>query len=166
MEICQKLRHNTRISHNELRISQKFAIFVVMIDKIKDNPRLKKFVIGLFASQTPASAAWVRWFVNPFVHKRAGVRLIRRHARLDVFRGGGSVGRDALIEDYGRQQRRRRRPDRRRGRIRHRVVVIGPVRMGAAPDWDSTSSYRASTTATPTARAPSSNEQKLVRKRW
>lgn len=46
-----------------------------MIDKIKNNPRLKKFVIGLISPHKhPRPRLWVRWLVNPFVHKRAGVR--------------------------------------------------------------------------------------------
>ena len=73
-----------------------------MIDKIKDNPRLKKFVIGLISPHKhPRPRLWVRWFVNPFVHKKGRGALIRRHARLDVFPWRRfEVGRDALIEDY------------------------------------------------------------------
>ena len=73
-----------------------------MIDKIKDNPPLKKFVIGLISPHKhPRPRLWVRWFVNPFVHKKGRGALIRRHARLDVFPWRRfEVGRDALIEDY------------------------------------------------------------------
>ena len=73
-----------------------------MIDKIKNNPRLKKFVIGLISPHKhPRPRLWVRWLVNPFVHKKGRGALIRRHARLDVFPWRRfEVGRDALIEDY------------------------------------------------------------------
>ena len=73
-----------------------------MIDKIKNNPRLKKFVIGLISPHKhPRPPLWVRWLVNPFVHKKGRGALIRRHARLDVFPWRRfEVGRDALIEDY------------------------------------------------------------------
>ena len=83
-----------------------------MIEKIRNNPRLKQFVIGLISPHRhPRPRLWVRWFVNPFVHKKGRGALIRRHARLDVFPWRRfEVGRDALIEDY--------------------AVIIGPVRLG------------------------------------
>ena len=89
-----------------------------MIDKIKNNPRLKKFVIGLISPHKhPRPRLWVRWLVNPFVHKKGRGALIRRHARLDVFPWRRfEVGRDALIGDAAR--------------IGIGSVVIGPVRMG------------------------------------
>ena len=102
-----------------------------MIDKIKDNPRLKKFVIGLISPHKhPRPRLWVRWFVNPFVHKKGRGALIRRHARLDVFPWRRfEVGRDALIEDYAVVNNGA-------GDVligdaaRIGSVVIGPVRMG------------------------------------
>ena len=73
-----------------------------MIEKIRNNPRLKQFVIGLISPHRhPRPRLWVRWFVNPFVHKKGRGALIRRHARLDVFPWRRfEVGRDALIEDH------------------------------------------------------------------
>ena len=42
-----------------------------MIEKIRNNPRLKQFVIGLISPHRhPRPRLWVRWFVNPFVHKK------------------------------------------------------------------------------------------------
>ena len=90
-----------------------------MIEKIRNNPRLKQFVIGLISPHKhPRPRLWVRWFVNPFVH--------------DVFPWRRfEVGRDALIEDYavvnngagdvviGDQ-----------ARIGIGSVIIGPVRLG------------------------------------
>ena len=104
-----------------------------MIEKIRNNPRLKQFVIGLISPHRhPRPRLWVRWFVNPFVHKKGRGALIRRHARLDVFPWRRfEVGRDALIEDYavvnngagdvviGDQ-----------ARIGIGSVIIGPVRLG------------------------------------
>ena len=104
-----------------------------MIEKIRNNPRLKQFVIGLISPHKhPRPRLWVRWFVNPFVHKKGRGALIRRHARLDVFPWRRfEVGRDALIEDYavvnngagdvviGDQ-----------ARIGIGSVIIGPVRLG------------------------------------
>ena len=104
-----------------------------MIEKIRNNPRLKQFVIGLISPHRhPRPRLWVRWFVNPFVHKKGRGALIRRHARLDLFPWRRfEVGRDALIEDYavvnngagdvviGDQ-----------ARIGIGSVIIGPVRLG------------------------------------
>ena len=60
-----------------------------MIEKIRNNPRLKQFVIGLISPHKhPRPRLWVRWF--PFVHKKAAVRL-SRHARLDVSLGGAGA---------------------------------------------------------------------------
>ena len=98
-----------------------------MIDKIKNNPRLKKFVIGLISPHKhPRPRLWVRWLVNPFVHKKGRGALIRRHARLDVFPWRRfEVGRDALIEDYAVVNNGA-------GDVLIGIgsVVIGPVRMG------------------------------------
>ena len=124
-----------------------------MIEKIRNNPRLKQFVIGLISPHRhPRPRLWVRWFVNPFVHKKGRGALIRRHARLDVFPWRRfEVGRDALIEDYavvnngagdvviGDQ-----------ARIGIGSVIIGPVRLATGPDWASMSSSRGSTTVMPT----------------
>ena len=104
-----------------------------MIDKIKDNPRLKKFVIGLISPHKhPRPRLWVRWSVNPFVHKKGRGALIRRHARLDVFPWRRfEVGRDALIEDYAVVNNGA--GDVLIGdaaRIGSVSVVFGPVRMG------------------------------------
>lgn len=74
-----------------------------MIDKIKGNPALKRFIIGLITShKNPRPRLWVKWFVNPFVHKRGrGAIIRRRRSRIDVFPWHRfEVGRDALIEDF------------------------------------------------------------------
>lgn len=104
-----------------------------MIARIKNNPALKQFVIGLISPRKhPRPRLWVRWLVNPFVHKKGRGAVIRRRARLDVFPWRRfEVGRDALIEDFavinngagdvviGDQ-----------ARIGIGSVVIGPVSMG------------------------------------
>ena len=75
-----------------------------MIDKIKGNPALKRFIIGLITShKNPRPRLWVKWFVNPFVHKRGrGAIIRRRRSRIDVFPWRRfEVGRDALIEVEG-----------------------------------------------------------------
>lgn len=74
-----------------------------MLDKCRNNPRLKHFLIGLITShKNPKPRLWVRWFVNPFFHKRGKGAVIRsRRSRIDVFPWRRfEVGRDALIEDF------------------------------------------------------------------
>ena len=128
-----------------------------MIEKIRNNPRLKQFVIGLISPHKhPRPRLWVRWFVNPFVHKKGRGALIRRHARLDVFPWRRfEVGRDALIEDYavvnngagdvviGDQ-----------ARIGIGSVIIGPVRLGDRAGLPIRWSWRASRSANAARSAP------------
>ena len=126
-----------------------------MIDKIKGNPALKRFIIGLITShKNPRPRLWVKWFVNPFVHKRGrGAIIRRRRSRIDVFPWRRfEVGRDALIEDFTTVNNGAGDVLIGDGaRIGIGSVVIGPVRLGDRVDWASTSSSRASTTdiATP-----------------
>ena len=66
-----------------------------MIEKIRNNPRLKQFVIGLISPHKhPRPRLWVRWFVNPFVHKKAAVRLSAA-TRGSTFSPGGASKWDA-----------------------------------------------------------------------
>lgn len=105
-----------------------------MLEKIKSDPRLKHLVIGLISSHKhPRPRLWVRWFVNPFVHKRGkGAVIRRRRSRIDVFPWKRfEVGAGTLIEDFttinngagdvliGDN-----------ARIGIGSVVIGPVRLG------------------------------------
>lgn len=104
-----------------------------MIAGIKNNPRLKKFVIGLISPHKhPRPRLWVRWFVNPFIHKKGRGTLIRHCARLDVFPWRRfETGRDTLIEDFAVVNNGA--GDVLFGeavRIGIGSVVIGPVRFG------------------------------------
>ncbi|MEG1885290.1 MAG: acyltransferase [Alistipes sp.] len=73
-----------------------------MIEQIKQNPRLKKFVIGLISPDNhPRPRWWVRWFVTPFIHTRGRGSLICRHARVDIFPWNKFVlGAKAIVEDF------------------------------------------------------------------
>ena len=106
-----------------------------MIDKIKGNPALKRFIIGLITShKNPRPRLWVKWFVNPFVHKRGrGAIIRRRRSRIDVFPWRRfEVGRDALIEDFTTVNNGAGDVLIGDGaRIGIGSVVIGPVRLGA-----------------------------------
>ena len=64
-----------------------------MIDRIKNNPRLKQFVIGLISPHKhPRPRLWVRWFVNPFVHKKGRLSAATRGS---TFSPGGASKWDA-----------------------------------------------------------------------
>lgn len=104
-----------------------------MIERIKNNPKLKKFVIGLISpAKHPRPRLWVRLFVNPFVHKRGRGSVIRRRARMDVFPWRRfEVGRDALVEDFAVINNGAGDVVLGDGvRIGIGSVVIGPVSMG------------------------------------
>ncbi|SKA17092.1 acyltransferase [Sediminibacterium ginsengisoli] len=69
---------------------------------IKGNPRLKRFVHRLLV---PAGEArprlWVKWFVNPFMHKRGRGSRIRWRTRLDVLPFNRfELGQGSTIEDF------------------------------------------------------------------
>lgn len=105
-----------------------------MIDKIKGSPALKRFIIGLITShKNPRPRLWVKWFVNPFAHKRGrGAIIRRRRSRIDVFPWRRfEVGRDALIEDFTTVNNGAGDVLIGDGaRIGIGSVVIGPVRLG------------------------------------
>lgn len=71
-------------------------------EKIKSDPRLKKFILWtLTPSRNPRPRLWVRWFVNPFLHKRGKGSLIRGRSRIDVFPYNRFiVGKNATIESF------------------------------------------------------------------
>jgi acetyltransferase-like isoleucine patch superfamily enzyme len=73
-----------------------------IIEAVKTNPRLKKLALWLLMPRNQARPrAWVKWFVNPFVHERGKRALIRRRVRLDVMPFNRfSLGRDSTIEDF------------------------------------------------------------------
>jgi len=57
-----------------------------VVSKIKSNPKLKQLVHwSITPDRNPRPRLWIRWFVNPFFHKRGRGSVIRRNARLDVF---------------------------------------------------------------------------------
>jgi acetyltransferase-like isoleucine patch superfamily enzyme len=71
-------------------------------EKIKSDPRLKKFILWtLTPDRNPRPRLWVRWFLNPFFHKKGKGALIRGRNRLDVFPYNKFVVGDyATIEDF------------------------------------------------------------------
>ncbi len=76
--------------------------YMSLKERIKSDPGLKKLVHYLLIPKNEARPrTWVRWFINPFVHKKGKCAIIRRRTRLDVlpfndfYLGDGSV-----IEDF------------------------------------------------------------------
>jgi len=72
------------------------------IEKIKGNPKLKQFVLNLLMPRNQARPRlWVKWFVNPLVHKKGKGAKICRHTRIDVVPFNNFVlGTKSTIEDY------------------------------------------------------------------
>ncbi|WP_106530718.1 acyltransferase [Chitinophaga niastensis] len=71
-------------------------------DKIKQSPRLKQLVLYMLMPRNQARPrTWVRWLVNPFLHKKGKGALIRRRTRMDVLPFNSfSLGRYSTIEDF------------------------------------------------------------------
>ena len=73
-----------------------------LVSKIKSNTTLKKLVLwSLMPKNQARPRLWVRWFVNPFIHKKGKRSLIRRRSRVDVMPFNQFVlGDDSTIEDF------------------------------------------------------------------
>ena len=71
--------------------------------KIKQNEFLKKIVFySITSPKNPKPRCWVKWFVNPWIHKKGkGAIIRRRRSRIDVFPWNQfTVGKNSLIEDF------------------------------------------------------------------
>lgn len=104
-----------------------------MIEKIKQSPKLKAFVIRLISPKKhPRPRWWVRWFVNPFFHHKGSGSKIRRHARADLFPWHKfELGKNALIEDFAVINNGAGDVIIGEGaRIGIGSVIIGPIRIG------------------------------------
>lgn len=73
-----------------------------IVEKIKSSPALKQLALRLMIpSNEHRPRLWVRWFVNPFVHKRGKSSLIRSRTRMDVFPYNQfRLGIKSVIEDF------------------------------------------------------------------
>lgn len=70
---------------------------------IKQNDKIKHFVLFLISSaKNPKPRLWIKWFVNPFFHKKGKGTIIRkRRSRIDVFPWNKfNIGKDSIIEDF------------------------------------------------------------------
>lgn len=73
-----------------------------LAEKVKGNPRLKKIVHRMLVRQREARPrTWVKWFVNPFMHKRGSGSIIRWRTRTDVLPFNPfELGERSIIEDF------------------------------------------------------------------
>ena len=73
-----------------------------LIDKIKQNPRLKKLAHRLLIpANDHRPRLWVRWFLNPFKHKKGKGSTVRYSSRMDVFPFNDfRLGEKSVIEDF------------------------------------------------------------------
>lgn len=70
--------------------------------KIKSNEGIKKLAHwSILIPNQSRPRTWIKWFVNPFVHKRGKKSCIRRNTRLDVAPWNKfSLGTESTIEDF------------------------------------------------------------------
>ncbi len=71
-------------------------------EKLKSDPRLKEFILWtLTPNRNPRPRLWVRWFLNPFFHKKGSGSLIRCRSRIDVFPYNKfQVGKNSTVESF------------------------------------------------------------------
>lgn len=71
--------------------------------RIKQNKKIKQVVLFLISSsKNPKPRLWIKWFVNPFFHKKGKGAIIRkRRSRIDVFPWNQFIiGKNSIIEDF------------------------------------------------------------------
>jgi acetyltransferase-like isoleucine patch superfamily enzyme len=71
-------------------------------EKVKSNGQLKKITHWLMVpSKQARPRLWVKWFINPFYHKKGKGSCIRRRTRMDVLPWNKfEIGVDSTIEDF------------------------------------------------------------------
>lgn len=71
-------------------------------ENIRSNPRLKAMALRMLAPRNSMRPRlWVRWFVNPFKHKRGKHTRISRRANMDVMPFNYfEIGAESTIEDF------------------------------------------------------------------
>ena len=101
--------------------------------RIKSNPKIKEFVLWTIApKRNPRPRLWVRWFLNPFIHKKGKGAKVRRRSRIDVFPWNRfEIGDLTTIEDFCTVNNGSG-PVLLGNRVRVGIgsVIIGPVTMG------------------------------------
>ena len=71
-------------------------------EKIKSNERLKKLVHwSILIPKQTRPRLWIKWFVNPFYHKKAKGACVRRRTRMDVVPWNKfELGEYSTVEDF------------------------------------------------------------------
>ena len=71
-------------------------------EKIKANSTIKKLAHwSILIPNQSRPRLWIKWFINPFIHKRGKNTCIRKRTRLDVVPWNKfNVGDDSTIEDF------------------------------------------------------------------
>ncbi len=73
-----------------------------LVQKIKENRKIKAFVYWLIVPKNQARPRlWVKWFLNPFYHKKGRGATICRRTRMDVLPWSTfELGANSTIEDF------------------------------------------------------------------
>jgi len=71
-------------------------------EKIKSNERLKRLVHwSILIPKQTRPRLWIKWFVNPFYHKKRKGAIVRPRTRMDVVPWHKfELGEDSTIEDF------------------------------------------------------------------
>ncbi|APZ45112.1 acetyltransferase [Polaribacter reichenbachii] len=71
-------------------------------EKIKSNERIKKLVHwSILIPKQTRPRLWIKWFVNPFYHKKGKGAIVRPRTRMDVVPWNKfEMGEDSTIEDF------------------------------------------------------------------
>jgi acetyltransferase-like isoleucine patch superfamily enzyme len=102
-------------------------------EKIQSNPRVKKLIHWMIVVPNQSRPrTWIKWFVNPLVHKKGKGACLRKRTRLDIVPWNKfELGEKSTIEDFtainngvgaviiGN-----------RSRVGLSNTIIGPVRIG------------------------------------
>jgi acetyltransferase-like isoleucine patch superfamily enzyme len=104
-----------------------------IVEKLKSSPKLKSFILWTITpKRNPRPRIWVRWFLNPFIHKKGKGAKIRHRSRIDVFPWNRfEIGDLTTIEDFTTVNNGSGAVllgD--RVRVGIGSVIIGPVTMG------------------------------------
>lgn len=71
-------------------------------EKLKQNPKVKQLTLwALMPTNQPRPRLWVKWFVNPFFHKKGKGAVVKHRTRMDVLPFNGfTLGAQSVIEDF------------------------------------------------------------------
>ena len=75
---------------------------MILAEMVKSNSRIKELVHwSILIPNQARPRLWIKWFVNPFLHKKGLKSCIRRRTRLDVVPWNKfNIGEESTIEDF------------------------------------------------------------------